>query len=356
LLNPGHNPHENAIFLTILCAIIKAIDKHADILRASVACTGNTHRLGGNEAPPAIISMFLGDQLTDVIEQIEKGGAKSAKKGTHMRVGVDTLPELPKDVTDRNRTSPFAFTGNKFEFRAVGSTQSCAGPNIVLNTIVAETLDEIATALEPLKHGTKEFNDTLQKILQKIIKDHKRIIFNGDNYSKDWVKEAKKRELPNITSVSKAWRAIITEKAISLFSKYKVLNKAELHSRYEIFTEEYAKITEIEGKLGLEIAKTMIYPAAVKYQTNLLGNLAMLTNLKISSGSNSLKEKVEKIGKLIDRLADRMDIMQATLKNEDSEKINKSLESLRGAVDALEIEMDDSKWPLPKYSEMLFIL
>ena len=356
LLNPGYNPHENAIFLTVLCAIIKAVDKHADILRASVACAGNTHRLGGNEAPPAIISIFLGEQLTDVIEQIENGGATSAKKGSHMRVGVDTLPDLPKDVTDRNRTSPFAFTGNKFEFRAVGSTQSCAGPNIVLNTIVAETLDEIATALEPFKAGTKEFNDALQKILQKIIKDHKKIIFNGDNYSKDWVKEAKKRGLPNITSIPEAWKAIITKKAEKLFSKYQVLNKAELHSRYEIFTEEYSKITEIEGKVGLEVAKTMIYPTAVSYQTKLLGNLAMLTNLGIKPGSKSLKNKAEKIGKLMDQLTEKMDSMQAILKDQNPEKIAKSLESLRHAVDALEPEMDDSIWPLPKYSEMLFVL
>ena len=186
-----------------MCAIIKAVDKHADLLLASVATAGNTHRLGGNEAPPSIISIFLGDQLTDVIEQIEKGGATSAKKGDRMIVGVDTLPELPKDVTDRNRTSPFAFTGNKFEFRAVGSTQSCAGPNIALNTIVAEAFDEIATELEKVSECSNDFNRTLQKILQNIIKEHKRVVFNGDNYSREWLLEAERRGLPNIASVSR---------------------------------------------------------------------------------------------------------------------------------------------------------
>ena len=356
LLNPGHNPHENAIFLTVLCAIIKAVDKHADLLLASVATAGNTHRLGGNEAPPSIISMFLGDQLTDVIEQIEKGGATSAKKGDRMRVGVDTLPELPKDVTDRNRTSPFAFTGNKFEFRAVGSTQSCAGPNVVLNTIVAEAFDEIATELEKAGEKPGDFNSTLQKILQKIVKEHKKVVFNGDNYSREWLLEAEKRELPNIANVPDALKAITSKKSVELYSKYNVLSKSELYSRLEIFTEEHSKIITIEGKLAMDIAKTMILPSAIKYQSVILDALTKLNNLKISSGTEPLRGQIETIGKLIDGLEAKINLIDKSLQSKSPGKIIFSLKDLRIIVDALEREIDDSTWPLPKYSEMLFIL
>jgi glutamine synthetase len=355
LLNPGHSPHEDAIFLTVLCAVIKAVDKHADIFRSSVACAGNAHRLGGNEAPPAIISMFLGDQLMDIIEQLERGAATSTKYADIIRIGVDTLPELPKDVSDRNRTSPFAFTGNKFEFRAVGSSQSCADPNIVLNTIVAEAFDEIASNLEGVNPATEKFNAKLQGILTEIIRKHKRIIFNGDNYSQEWVVEAERRGLPNIIDIPESLESLVTEKSIRLFSNYNVLSEVELHSRYEVFIEEYSKVIAIEGEMGLDIAKTMIFPAALKYQTAILDNLAKTKSLELNAGLKSLNKKSEKLGGLIDNLSDRIETMEQSVLLGVSKEIIKSLKELRFTVDELEAEVDDSVWPLTKYSEMLFL-
>jgi glutamine synthetase len=353
LLEPGHNPHENAIFLTFLCAIIQAVDEHADILRSSVASAGNDHRLGANEAPPAIISIFLGDQLTDVIEQIEKGGAKSAKTGGAMRIGVDALPDLPKDATDRNRTSPFAFTGNKFEFRAVGASQSCAGPNIVLNTIVAESFDKIADELEKAKK--EDFNDVLQQILQNIIKKHKRIIFNGDNYSKEWEKEAAKRGLPNIKKTPDSLKAIIAGENIEMFKKYKVLSKSELHSRYEVYIEGYNKTLLIEGKQALDMTKTIIIPTAYKQINELAKAIAGLKSAGLKAGTEALKESMEKIASLIDDISDSVDSLDKAIKKHDISSIPDMLATLRKYVDALELEADDDLWPLPKYSELLFI-
>ena len=263
LLNPGSNPHENALFLTTLCAVIMAVDKHADILRSSIASAGNDHRLGANEAPPAIISIFLGDQLADIIDQIEVGEAKTSKRGKLIKVGVNQLPTLSCDATDRNRTSPFAFTGNKFEFRAPGSSQSCSSPNVILNTMVAEAFDEIATKLEKLSKN--DFNKGLQKILQEIVKKHKRVIFNGDGYNDSWTKEASKRKLLNLVSTPEALKPLIAPKNIALFEKYGVYKESELRSRYEVFMEEYEKKIQIEASLTLQIAKTMILPAVVKY-------------------------------------------------------------------------------------------
>jgi glutamine synthetase len=340
LLEPGQNPHENAIFLTFLCAVIQAVDTHADLLRSAVAGAGNDHRLGANEAPPAIISIFLGEQLADVIEQIEKGAAKSAKSGGTMAVGVDTLPVLPRDATDRNRTSPFAFTGNKFEFRAVGSTQSCASPNIVLNTIVAEALDSIAAVLEGVKKA--DFNKTLQKLLQKIVKAHKKVIFNGDNYTDAWVKEAKKRGLPNLKKTPEALKPILTAKAEKVFGKYGVLSKKELHSRYEVFQENYDTSIMIEGELTLEMGKTMILPVAVD-------------QLKKIEGVKPLKAMAAKVEKLIGALVSATGALEKAIAAENSEKIIAAMLKVREAGDALEKEVDDKAWPLPKYGEMLFI-
>ncbi len=352
LLEPGANPHQNAIFMTILCAVIQGVDRHADLLRSSTAGAGNDHRLGANEAPPAIISIFLGEQLTDVIEQIEAGGATSTKSSGSMKIGVDALPTLPRDATDRNRTSPFAFTGNKFEFRAVGSTQSCAGPNIILNTIVAEALDEIATVLEQAK--PEDFNQVLQTTLQGIIKKHKRVIFNGDNYSADWVIEAEKRGLPNLRTTPEALKVLDAEKNIALFEKYDVLTKAELHSRYEVFIEEYNTKITIEGGLASHMARTIILPAAVTYQKNLLDNLVKLSTVGISNGSAGQKLIAEKVGSLIDATVFGCDKLDAALSSEDSAAIIEAMNSLREVVDQLELDVDDNIWPLPKYSEMLF--
>ncbi len=353
LLEPGKDPHQNAIFLTTLCAIIQAVDRHADLLRVSTAHAGNDHRLGANEAPPAIISIFLGDQLTDVIEQIEKGEAKSSKAAKVMQIGVDTLPPLPMDATDRNRTSPFAFTGNKFEFRAVGSSQSCAGPNIALNTIVAESFDEIATVLE--KASKKDFNKTLQVLLQGIIKKHKRIIFNGDNYSEAWLKEATKRGLYNFRKTPEALDRLMVKENVALFEKYKVLSKAEAHSRYEVFKEEYHKKLKIEGELALNMVNTMYLPTAASQMNKLADTVAKLSSIGIKAGVKELKASIEEIGAIIGKI----DAAAAALKKEVAAdkpaKIAEALMPLRKAVDSLELVVDDSIWPLPKYSEMLFI-
>jgi glutamine synthetase len=354
LLNPGKNPHDNAVFLTFLCAVVKAVDTHADLLLSSISGAGNDHRLGANEAPPAIISIFLGEQLTDIIKQIKEGGAKSTKSGGTMQVGVDTLPELPRDATDRNRTSPFAFTGNKFEFRAVGSSQSCSGPNIVLNTIIAEALDYIATELEKVK-DSKNFNQELQKILQKIIKEHDKVIFNGDNYSEAWLEEAAKRGLPNVKNTMDSLTAIKTDKAKKLFSKYQVLSEKELESRYEVYKENYETTIMIEGNTALEIAKTMIFPSAVKQQSMILENLKALTKTGIKSGASSLSNSAEKLGDLIDTLATAAEALESSLEKEDSAAIISTMSELRIAADGLEKEVDDAIWPLPKYRELLFV-
>jgi len=255
-LTPGDSPHENAKFLTMICALMKAVDTHASLLRASVASAGNDHRLGANEAPPAILSIFLGEQLTDVIEQLEKGPAKSSQSGGTIEVGVSSLPALPRDATDRNRTSPFAFTGNKFEFRAVGSSQSCAGANVVLNTIVAEALDEICAEIENAVESGEEFNAGLQKVLQGIVSRHKRILFNGDNYTAEWLEEAERRGLANLKKTPESLKAITSKESSRLFGKYNVLNERELKSRYEVYQDAYDTTVAIEGHCALTIART----------------------------------------------------------------------------------------------------
>ena len=353
LLDPGQNPHENARFLTVLCAVIQGVDRHADLLRSAVACAGNDHRLGANEAPPAIISIFLGEQLKDVIDQLEAGSTKSSKVAGTMQIGVDTLPVMPRDATDRNRTSPFAFTGNKFEFRAVGSTQSCAGPNVVLNTIVAESLDEIATKLEKVKKA--DFNNGLQKILQDIIKKHKRVIFNGDNYAEAWVEEAERRGLPNLRKTPEALKALLDPKAEKLFKKYKVLSETELHSRYEVYNEGYETTIMIEGETSLEIAKTMILPVAIQQQTLIAKNIIKLKEVGVSAGVDVQKVRLEVIGKDIDLLCKSADKLNASIVGNSTSDIIENMELIRQAVDGLEKEVDDAIWPLPKYAEMLFI-
>ena len=265
LLEPGTSPHENKQFLLFLCAVIKAVDEYPDLLRVSAANAGNDHRLGANEAPPAIISIFLGDQLEDILEQIEKGPATSSKCSSALTIGVNTLPALPKDATDRNRTSPFAFTGNKFEFRMVPSSASISGCNFVLNTIVAETLSEIADKLEK----ASDLNGEIQAILTDIVKNHKKVIFNGNGYSDEWVEEAARRGLPNIKSTVEAAKAMISEKNQAVLEKHGVLTKVEAESRYEITLENYNKIINIEALTTLEMAKRQILPAVIKFATSL---------------------------------------------------------------------------------------
>ncbi len=348
-LSPGDNPHSNALFLTMICALMKAVDTHADILRATVATAGNDHRLGANEAPPAIISIFLGDQLTDIIDQIEKGGAKSSKTGGQISLGVDTLPALPRGNTDRNRTSPFAFTGNKFEFRAVGSNQSCAGSNVALNTIVAEALDEICTKLEADVKAGRNFNESLQKILAGIIEKHKRILFNGDNYTEEWAKEAEKRGLPNVKKTPDALKAFNTEKAKKLFSKYGVLSEKELHSRFEIYNEAYDKTIEIEAGVTLTMAKTMFIPAAVRAQTELAGSIKAVADSDMKGAVASLEamsSETENLYKAVSALE----------KAHGADKLIDAMDKVRTSVDALEKMVPNDIWPVPVYAEMLFMM
>ncbi len=352
LLNPGSDPHQNAIFLTVLCGIIKAVDEHSDLLRAAVTGAGNDHRLGANEAPPAIISMYLGDQLNDVIEQLEKGAATSCRHPSAMRIGVDTLPSLPRDATDRNRTSPFAFTGNKFEFRAPGSSQCCAGAMMTLNTIVADAFDALAEQLEKLP--AENFNVELQKVLSRVIREHKRIIFNGDNYTAEWREEAARRGLPNAPDTMAALKALTDEKNMAMFNQYGVFTRKELESRYEVFLEEYHRRIRIEGEIALEIARSMIMPAAVGDLEKNMNTFQAASAAGIPFGTAALKSNIEALGRGVDELSEQCEALATALKG-CHEEILVAMSNLRQTVDALEKVVADEVWPLPKYREMLFV-
>jgi len=339
-LKPGDNPHENAKFMTIVVALLKAVDTHADLLRASVASAGNDHRLGANEAPPAVVSVFLGDQLTDIIEQIEAGGAKESKGGGHIHLGVDLLPKLPRGNTDRNRTSPFAFVGNRFEFRAVGSNQNPAGANIVLNTIVAEAFDFICTEIETGLEKGGEFNEVLQDVLSSVIKKHKRILFNGDGYTDEWIKEATEvRGLPNLVTTADSLPMLQTQKAKDLFAKYNVLTNAELESRFNIYEETYETSIKIEANTAAEIAKTMLVPAAVT-AINEYATVPAVAGI-CSEMSSLLEKAVAGIAKL-----------EAA---EDTAARIVAMGELRASIDALEALVPADLWPLPSYAELLLV-
>ena len=363
LLDPGNDPHENAVFLTMLCAVIEAVDKHADLLRASVAGAGNDHRLGANEAPPAVISIYVGDQLAEVLDRIENPkGAKHEEKGS-LKIGVDTLPAIPKDATDRNRTSPFAFTGNKFEFRAPGSSVCCSGPMTVLNTIVAEAVDHIAGELEAAKvagkakpgEHTAAFHIALQKILQASLKAHKRVVFNGNGYEADWPKEAEKRGLPNAPDTLSALAALSKKENVALFEKYGVMTKRELKSRHEIFLEEYANKVRIEGNTALDIAKTMILPAvrAEYLETAKTYNETDSSNVKIAI--DMLHGQMTELGTGLVKMKEAIDYLQDALKNYDTADTLARMSELRKIADSLEAVVSNERWPLPKYREMLFL-
>ncbi|MCB9747139.1 MAG: glutamine synthetase III [Candidatus Omnitrophica bacterium] len=354
-LSPGENPHENERFLVMVAAIIKAVDNYSDLLRAGIASAGNDHRLGSHEAPPAIVSIYLGEQLTDIFEQIEKGSAtKSSKQGGTLEVGVDSLPPLPRHASDRNRTSPFAFTGSKFEFRAVGSAHSLAGPNIIINTIVADAISDICEELEDAKKGKKDINKTAQKIVQEIIKKHKRIIFNGDNYTEDWVKEAKKRGLPNMKTTPEALEVMKDKRIAELFERHKVLSKKELDSRYGVYTETYETIVRYEGALAADMVKTLIVPAALEYTANLaetIKSIESINKTKATAVRNILKD----VASNMEKAADETTKLETALKGASTDKIRKIMADLREAVDALEGLVPAEIWPLPSYAEMLFI-
>jgi glutamine synthetase len=353
-LTPGDNPHENAKFLTMICAMMKAVDSHAAVLRAAVATAGNDHRLGANEAPPAIISIFLGEQMLDVINQLEEGVAKSSKKGGHIEIGVSGLPSLPRDATDRNRTSPFAFTGNKFEFRAVGANQSSAGANVVLNTIVAEAIDEICAKLEAEVAAGRDFNVALQTILRGIIRKHRRILFDGDNYTEQWHKEAKKRGLPNVKETPEALKALIEPRTVAMFIKYGVFSERELRSRYEVYRHIYDKTIEIEAGVALAMARTMILPAALKYA----GMLAeIVRNVKGAGGKViETRKMLSQVSSETERLQKCINGLEASIKKASSRAELTSMSELRSSVDNLEGLLPDEIWPLPSYAEMMFMI
>ncbi|EIW00606.1 glutamine synthetase III [Thermoanaerobacter siderophilus] len=363
LLDPGHTPHENAQFLVFLCAVIKAIDEYADLVRVAAATPGNDHRLGANEAPPAIVSVFLGEQLTDILEQIENGGATTSKQGGVLKVGVSTLPALPKDSTDRNRTSPFAFTGNKFEFRMVGSSSSIATANFILNTIVAESLSQIADRLEKATN----FDEEVQLLLKEIVKKHKRIIFNGNGYSEEWVKEAEKRGLPNIRSTVEAIPALIKEKNVKLMEKHGVLSKVELESRYEISLENYIKTINIEALTMLDIAKRQILPAIINFATKIAESINSVRATGLNVDISAQTELLEEVSSLMSEFKKNISelenaVNEASNMNSDSyskacyyrDVIFTKMGILREIGDKLETIVDAELWPLPTYADMLF--
>jgi glutamine synthetase len=361
LLEPGSTPHDNMVFLVMLCAVIRAVDKYAKLLRASVATAGNDHRLGAHEAPPAIVSVFLGDQLTDIFEQLASGGAKESKTGGHLKLGVSVLPPLPKDCTDRNRTSPFAFTGNKFEFRMVGSAQSTAGPMFVLNTIVADVLSEIADELEK----SPNVKTAVQKILSEIAKEHSRIIFNGDNYTEEWAKEAEKRGLPNIKTTVESLKTIMDDENVKLFVNHKVLSKAELKARTEILLDAYSMTINIEAKTTLNIAQRQILPVAIEYSAKLAKAVKNINDA--GANSDTQKKILDEVCELISVLKNGIEsLKKATAEANSIDNTAKKAENcrdnvvpamgkVRKAADSLEMIVDAKMWPLPTYAEMLFV-
>ena len=352
LLSPGDNPRDNAIFLTVLSAVIRAVDLHSDILRMSVAGAGNDHRLGANEAPPAIISIFLGDELSEVMREIETGKAGRKTGRTTMKIGVDTMPPLPRDTTDRNRTSPFAFTGNKFEFRAPGSSHNCAASCMVINTIVAESIDAICDKLDA---AGGDFNTELQKLLQRLIKKHKRILFSGDGYGADWPKEAEKRGLPNLVDTKEAVEPYNNPVNRSLFSRYGVLSEGEMASRYEIASEAYERRILIEGRVALDIARAMIRPVVADEFTRLATAIGQAKKDGLKVGVAGLKALSLKLGAGLDDLHIKCERLEKALSKEMPREVISEMEEVRRTVDRLERLVDDTKWPLPKYREMLFI-
>lgn len=362
LLEPGSTPSENVQFLLFLSAMVKAVDTHADILRATCATAGNDHRLGANEAPPAIVSIFMGEELTEILEKIAKGEKTSSRGEQFVSVGVDTLPMIPRDNTDRNRTSPFAFTGNKFEFRMVGSAQSIAGSNVTLNTIAAEALDEMATRLEKTKDKTAE----AAAIIRDIWKKHNRVIFNGNNYSEEWLKEAENRGLPNIGNAVDALKAFVTEKSFKLFEKYDVLSRKELHSRYDIYVETYAKQINIEALVAIDMVRKQFLPAGLEYATFLADSIDGLKSVK---GPAAIPEDILKklgviltsayknVGKL-EAAVEKAQAISGTVKQAESyrDKVFTVMQALRVDIDSLEKLVPADTWPVPSYTDLLFKL
>lgn len=363
LLNPGDTPHENAQFLVFCAAVIRAVGRHGGLLRSVVASASNDHRLGANEAPPAIISVFLGEQLMDVFDQIAKGGATESKGTGTLKVGVDTLPTLRSDPGDRNRTSPLAFTGNRFEFRAPGSSQSIAGPMVAINTSVAESLDHMATSIETMTADGVDLNDAVQQVLQNVIAEYGHVVFNGDSYSHEWTIEAESRGLPNLKTTPEALAAMDSASSRELFAEYGVLSHRELHSRFEVYMHRYVLTVWVEARSALEVARTILLPAATRYQGELAGIAVDMKELGlevdtrtldlVSSGVRELRDATIELAGLLDD-----DLPSDTIEAADicCGSLLPAMDRIRDAADLLEDHVADDLWPLPTYQEMLFIL
>ena len=363
LLEPGKTPHDNEQFLVFLCAVIKAVDVYADLLRVSAANPGNDHRLGANEAPPAIISIFLGEQLQDILEQIENGGATSSKSGGKLVIGVTTLPPLPKDATDRNRTSPFAFTGNKFEFRMCPSSDSIAGPNITINTIVADVLLEVADRLEKATNVETE----VQAILTEYVAKHKRVVFNGNGYSDEWVVEAEKRGLQNLKTTVESIKALISEKNIAVMEKHAVLSRVEMESRYEIALENYIKTINVEALTMIEMAKRQILPAVINFATDVATSINTIQATGIAADISAQTELLTEVSALTAALKKNIAVLEdavAKASNAHGDTYEQAalfrfdvfekMGALREVADTLETLVDEDVWPMPTYSDLLF--
>ena len=363
LLRPGSSPEDNAHFLLFLTAVITAVDRYAPLLRLSAANSGNDHRLGANEAPPAIISIYLGEQLSAILDAIADGKVYKKRDGQRMEIGVTTLPKFPIDMTDRNRTSPFAFTGNKFEFRMVGSSQSLAGPNVMLNTTIAEILSEFADRLEKSEDSLAE----IKLIVKEYYSKHRRVIFNGNGYADEWVEEAAKRGLPNLTCTVDALQEMVSDLCITLFEKQQVLTKAELESRFEIYLETYSKQINIEAGVMVEMAKRLITPAATRYMQEVLDSVTAQKSLGIiaSEQENLIKELSLRINAVLEKSNELENVILEALALEDNineqaqayrKLVVPAMEVLRVEGDALEKITDKSYWPYPSYEDMLFRL
>ncbi len=363
LLNPGDTPHDNAQFLVFCAAVIRGVHLYGGLLRAVVASAGNDHRLGANEAPPAIMSIFLGDQLAHVFDQVAKGGAtESREKGT-LVIGVDTLPPLPTDPGDRNRTSPFAFTGNRFEFRAVGSAQSIAGPMVAINSIVADSLEFIADRLTSLTADGSEFNAAVQTVLEEIMSAHGSVVFNGDGYSGDWQDEAASRGLKNLRTTVDALPQLDDPDVIDMFGRHSVLSARELRSRYEVYLEQYYMTVTVEARTTLEMARTVVLPVALRYQSELAANVASLRAIDYPTDTALLDTVCGNIGDLIAAIG----VLEAALAHESTGETYAEAQhccntllpatlAIRTAADALESCVADDLWPLPTYQEMMSVL
>ncbi|GHU43671.1 glutamine synthetase [Clostridia bacterium] len=361
LLEPGASPHDNIQFLVVLTSILKAVDRHADLLRESAADVGNDHRLGANEAPPAIISIFLGAQLQDVLSQLlSTGEATSSIEGGFLDNGVKGVPNLEKDATDRNRTSPFAFTGNKFEFRMVGSSDSIAAPNVVLNTIVAEALSEACDVLEK----AEDFEKAVHDLIKKQAAEHQRIVFNGNGYSEEWVQEAGRRGLPNITSMVDAIPALVTDKSLAMFEKFEVFNQAELYSRAEVLYEIYSKTINIEARTMIDMAGKQIIPSVIKYTTVLAKSINAVkaaADADVSTQVELLNETSDLLAEAKNALAKLTEVTEAGATLEAREQavhyrdaVKVAMDALRTPVDKLEMIVDKELWPMPSYGDLIF--